>query len=141
MDRSFCSSGRISRTTKVGLELGEILRDLALAERVVERVVDRLRRNAETRRLVAIDGDLESGRVGQQIAGDVGELRQRAQLIRQFLRPLVQLVDIGVLQRVLEAAAGDARADIDVLRRLQEQIGALDLGKLRPQPVDDLRGS
>src|SRR5262249_56769456 len=33
----------------VGLELGEILRDLALAERIVERVVDALRRYAETR--------------------------------------------------------------------------------------------
>ena len=36
-------------------------------------------------------------------------------------------------------ARGDAAADGDVLRRLQEQVRALDLGELRPQPVDDLR--
>ena len=125
---------------EIGFELGEILRDLALAEGIVQRVVDRLRRNAEARSLVAVDGDLQPRRVGQQVAGDVGELRHGLQLVQELLRPLVQFVDIGVLQGVLEAAAGDARADIDVLGRLQEQVGALDLGKLRPQPVDDLRG-
>ena len=55
------------------------------------------------------------------------------------MRPLVQLVDVGVLQGVLEAAAGDTRADIDVLRGLQEQIGALNFRQLRPQTIDDLR--
>jgi len=31
-------------------------------------------------------------------------------------------------------------ADIDVLRRLQKQCGAFDLGELRTQPPDDLAG-
>ena len=61
-------------------------------------------------------------------------------LVDEPRRPGVQLVQIGILQHVLELAARDAAADGDVLRRLQEQPGARDLGELRAQPVDDLRG-
>ena len=42
---------------RVGIELGQVLRHLALAIGVVERVVDQLRRNPEARGLVAIDGN------------------------------------------------------------------------------------
>ena len=41
----------------VAVLLGEILRDLALAERVVERVVDHLRREPVAGGLVAVDGE------------------------------------------------------------------------------------
>src|SRR5215831_17281030 len=133
--------GRDLEDDPIGLELGEILRDLALPEGVVEGVVDQLRRDAEARRLVAVDGDLELRGVRQEIARHVGELRQRAHLLEQLLRPFVELGDVGVLQRVLKTGAGNAAADGDVLRRLQEQRRALNLGELRPQPVDDLRGS
>ena len=66
MDRSFCRFGQDFQDHEIGLELGEILRDLALAEGVVERIVDRLRRYAETRGLVAIDGDLQLRRIRQR---------------------------------------------------------------------------
>ena len=112
--------------------------DLPLPKRVVERVVDRLRRDTEARRLIAVDSDLEPGRVSQQVAGDVGQLRHCLEFFEELLRPLVQFVDIAVLQGVLKAAAGDTRADIDVLSRLQEQIGALNFRKLRPQTIDNL---
>ena len=39
----------------IAVELGEILRDLALAERVVQRVVDQLRLDAVARGGIAID--------------------------------------------------------------------------------------
>ena len=45
----------------VGVELREILPDLALPEGVVERVIDHLRLDAETRRRVAIDSDESCG--------------------------------------------------------------------------------
>src|SRR5439155_18846901 len=45
------------------------------------------------------------------------------------------------LQRVLELPARDPPADSDVLRRLQEKIDALHLGKLRPQPGDHFERS
>jgi hypothetical protein len=39
----------------------------------------------------------------------------------------------------LKARARDAATDGDILRRLQSHVGALDLGELRPQAIDDLR--
>ena len=47
----------------IGFELREILRDLTLAERVVEGIVDQLRRYAEAGSLIAVDGDLELRRI------------------------------------------------------------------------------
>ena len=101
--------------------VGEILRHLALAERVVERVVDELRLDAEAGRRIAIDGDREQRRFVLRVAGDVGQLRQRFELGEQARSPGIQLVQIGILQHVLELAARDAAADGDVLRRLQEE--------------------
>jgi hypothetical protein len=46
------------------IELGEDGGDLALAERIVKRVVDRLRRHPETRRGVAVDVQRRAGRRG-----------------------------------------------------------------------------
>ena len=65
---------------------------------VIERVVDQLRRNAEARGLVAIDGDLELRRARQEIGGDVGQFRQGPHLLQHLLRPFVQLGDVRVLQ-------------------------------------------
>ena len=116
------------------------MRHVVLAERVIERVVDDLRQDAETGRRIAIDGDGDLRGVVLRVGGDVGQLRQRLELGHQTRRPRVQLVLIGILQDVLKLPARDAAADGDVLRRLQKQPGAGDLRELRPQPVDDLRG-
>ena len=64
----------------VQVQLREDDRDLALAERVVERVVDLLRRDAEARRRVAVDRErhLEPGRL--LVARDVAEHVLLAQL-------------------------------------------------------------
>ena len=115
------------------------MRDVVLAERVIERVVDDLRLDSETRRGVAIDGDGQLRRGILRVGRDVGQLRQRLELGQQARRPGAQLALIRVLQDVLKLAARDAAADGDVLRRLQEQLGARHLRELRPQPVDDLR--
>ncbi len=45
----------------IRVELREVLRHLPLPERVVQRVIDLLRLNAEARRLIAIDHDRELG--------------------------------------------------------------------------------
>ena len=53
-------------------------------------------------------------------------------------RPGVQLAQVGVLQRVLELGLGDAAADADVLRGLQEQRAALtfcSFGRMRADEV------
>jgi len=92
---------------KVGVELGEILRDLALTEGVVERVVDCLSGNPEPRGLVAVDRDLELRRVRQEIGSHIHDLRQRLHLDEQPVRPIGQLGDVRVLQRILERGAAD----------------------------------
>ena len=80
-------------------------------------------------------------RAGVLLVGrDVAQFRQGLQLVEDLRRPGVELVEIGVLQRVLELRAREARADGDVLRRLQVEPGALHLRELRPQPRDDLEG-
>jgi hypothetical protein len=59
-------------------------------------------------------------------------------LVHQFLRPFAKFGDIRVLQRKLEPRLRGPAADCDVLRRLEIQASAGNLGELRAQPVDDL---
>ena len=74
------------------------------------------------------------------VRGDVLQFRQL--LHRRFddRRPMVQLVVVGVGQRVLVLRAAQAAADADVLPRLHEEFGAFDRRHLRPQALDDLVG-
>ena len=82
------------------------------------------------------DGKLR--RVVLQVARGVGELGQGLELGEDLRRPFVELGEIGVLKRVLILAAADAAADGDVLRGLQHEAHALDLGELRAKPIDDV---
>ena len=112
----------------VAVELREVLRDLPLAERVVERVVDQLRRDAEARGLIAVDRRASAS--CPAICWSVATSRssgKRLQLVEHLRRPGVELVEVGVLQRVLVLRARGAAADVHVLRRLQEQLA-------RPRP-------
>ena len=73
------------------------------------------------------------------IGTDVGELGRRIlQGGKQLGRPLVQFGEVGIGQGVLILRLSDPTADIDVLSWGEEHVGAGHLGKLRPQPVDDL---
>ena len=78
---------RLQRGSHLGLDvedhpvlrgLGEDRRDDALAEGVVERIVDRGRRHAETRRGAAVDVDGDRAAVRLQVAAEVGERRNFA---------------------------------------------------------------
>jgi hypothetical protein len=55
----------------IAVQLREILRDLALAERVIQRVVDQLRLDAVARCVVAIDGQRQRRALGLLVGGDV----------------------------------------------------------------------
>jgi hypothetical protein len=55
-------------------------RDDALAERVLERVVDGRREDAEARRDLAIDRDVEQGPGALLVGGDIGDARKRVVL-------------------------------------------------------------
>ena len=125
-----CSSGSDLHDHVVAVLLGEILRHLALAEGVVERVVDQLRREPVAGGLVAVDGDRQGRARRLLVGGHVAQLGSDLELLEHLRRPLVELVEVGVLQRVLELRARGAAADVDVLRRLHEQPRALDLLEL-----------
>ncbi len=122
----------------VAVELGEVLRHLALAERVIQRIVDQLRLDAIARGGVAVDLQFERGAAALLVGGDVAQLRQRLHLAQNLRRPFVQFGEVGVLQRELELGAGRAAAKAHVLRGLHEQAGAQHLFQLRAQPGNDL---
>src|ERR1700734_195653 len=82
--RIFLQLGKDFEHYEIGAHLREILRDVVLAEGVVQRRVDLLRLNAETRRRVAIDGHGKQRRIGLLIGRDVGKLRQRFELGEHF---------------------------------------------------------
>ena len=121
------------------VELREDRRDLPLAEGVVERVVDRCgvtpSRDAVSRSIV----DVRLQPAVLLVAGDVGELRQRAQRVDAAAATHVRkLGRVGVLERVLVLRAADAVLDGQVLHRLHVERDAVDVGEPRLQPADDL---
>ena len=122
----------------VARKLREILGDLALAEGVEERVVDRLSRQSVAGRLVAIESQSQRRARRLLVGGDVAQFGQGLQLGEHLRRPCIQRVGIGPLQSVLILGARGASADGQVLRHLHEQLGALDLVELRAQTRDDL---
>ena len=61
-----------------------------------------------------------------------------AQALEQRGAQVVELVEVGVGHRVLVLRARQPAADVDVLRRLHEQIDALQLRQLGAQARDDL---
>ena len=118
--------------------LGEDGRDLALTERVVERVVDGLGGHAQTRGGVAVDHDHRLQPAVLLVGGHVAQLGQIAETVQHLRREGVQLVQVRALQRVLVLGVGLAAADPDVLHRLQEQRGARYPAQLAAQAGDDL---
>ena len=89
--------------------------DLPLAERVVERLVDRLRQDPHAGRGVPIDDDRGLEPPVLLIGGDVAQLVQPAQPAEHPRRERVQLGEIGALQRVLVLGAGRTPPDAEVL--------------------------
>ena len=97
----------------IAVELREVLRHLALAERIIQRVVDQLRLDAVARRLVAVDRQRQRRAVVCWSVATSRSSGRRLQLVQHLGRPVVQLADVGVLQRQLIlrcATAGRRRA-------------------------------
>jgi hypothetical protein len=65
-------------------------RDLSLAEGAVERVVDGLHQDVQTRGLLAIHIDTELKALRLLIAGGVDQFRKRAELFEKARRPFRQ---------------------------------------------------
>ena len=114
---------------------------MALAEGVVEGIVDQLRADAEARCLVAIDRDGELRGVVEKVARYVRQDGGQGLHLGEYLaRPVGEFADVGILQRILILPARQPAADRDVLRHLHEHGDALEGRELRAQPADDLIG-
>ncbi len=121
--------------------LGEDGGNLPLAEGVVQRIGDIRDLDAQARRGVAVDVQIDLQAAALQIAGHIGQLRPLAQRLDQPRRPLLQQLAVRRLEAELELRAADPVLDGQILHRLQVQLDTWHLGQLRSQPVDDLAGS
>ncbi|MNI37237.1 hypothetical protein D3C73_913210 [compost metagenome] len=110
------------------VELGEDGRDLALAERIVERVVDGLHRHAQHAGLVAVDVQFQCAALVGQVVVDVGQFRALAQRLGQAVGLQCNLRAVHVRQRVLVLGGGHAGIQGHVLYRLQVQRHAGNAG-------------
>jgi hypothetical protein len=109
-----------------------------LAKGIVQCIVDRGWRNAEASGGVAVDVDIGDEPLRCEIARDVGELRQLAELVHELRGPFGKLGGIGVLQHELVLGLADRIVDREVLHRLHIERDAGDrLGRCG-QATDDL---
>ena len=114
--------------------------DLALAEGVVEGVVDVGHGDAEAGRGVAVNDERCAQALILEVARNVGDDRLLAELLNHFAGVGGELGGVGVFERVLELGAADAVFDGQVLQRLEEELDAVDVGDLGLQAADDLGG-
>ena len=80
-------------------------------------------REAVTRSII----ELNRPGAGLLIGGHVFQLGQLLQLRDKFVGPLVQLVGVGIFERVLVLRAAHAVVDRDVLHRLHIKMNPLHL--------------
>ena len=148
LDVNLVQRSRVQLILRINLEDDVVLvvllvqrRDLPLAEGVVQRVVDRLRRNAEPGRRVAVDDEISLQAARLQVAIDVGQFRTLAELVDQPGRPVIKRVEIGGLQRVLILGTAEAATDPDVLNGLQIQRDSRHRRQFSAQTGDDRIGA
>ena len=122
------------------VRLGEHGRNDALAVSVVERVVDRRRRDAETRRAGAVDIGDHRPAVGLQVARDIDDLRHFGEARENRRRPCLQRCEILIFQGELILGRADGGVDRQVLDRLHVERNAGDVGGLLLQAADDFAG-
>ena len=117
--------------------------NLALAEGVVERVVDRLRRDAQARGGVAVDDELEPASPGS--AGRCSRprsSRQRPHLRQQLGRPLVQIArGLSHCKRVLILRVARRPPTRMSCAACRNSVAPGNARQLWPQPVDHLVGA
>src|SRR5215468_10776950 len=90
------------------IQLGKDGRDLALAESVVEGVVDRLWSDTEPGCGIAVDNQLGLEPARLLVAGSIPDLGQGLNFCKEPGRPGIQLVLVRIFQAVLELSPADA---------------------------------
>ena len=119
------------------VQLREDGRNLALSKSVIQRVVDGLRENSQSRRGIPVNRDIRLEPVVQLVGSHIGQRRQGLQLGHQLRGPLRQFLRIRIFYRILELGAAHAVFDRQILHRLHVESNAVDLRQLRLQSTDD----
>jgi hypothetical protein len=112
-------------------------RNLALAEGIIERVVDLRRGDAEPGRRGTVDHQIGFEPLLLLVGVDVGQFRELLQRRGDLGHPFVELGEIVALQRVLVLSVALPATGADVLHRLQKEARAGYLRELAAQPADD----
>ena len=107
-------------------------RNLALPERVIQRVVDLGERNTQPRRRLPVHRELDLKAFVLLIGIHVLQFGNILQRFGYLRHPLVQLVQRVGLNAVLILRIALASAGANILRHTQKQACAGDAGKLRP---------
>ena len=94
--------------------------DLALAEGIVEHILDRLHGDAQAGGAVAVHHDFGGEPILLLVGRDMGEIGAGAQTVDQQRRPVRELGLIGIGEGVLVLGTADSGADLDILHGLEE---------------------
>ena len=101
--------------------------DLALAEGVVEGVVDGGGSDAEAGGGGAVDDERDGETAGLFVGGDVFKVGQILKASDEAIGPVAEFVGVGVFEGELILSAADTVVDGDVLHGLHEELDALDV--------------
>src|SRR5215813_3655035 len=115
--------------------------DLALAEGVVESIVNVSWENAEPGCGVAVNDDVQQQAAGKTIVCNIAQLRKILQAFLESGNPGVQLFSVDVFQTVLKLRAADAVFDGQVLHRLHEECDAINFVELRLKAANHVAGA
>ncbi len=117
-------------------------RDQALAEGVIQGIVDRRRGDAEARGCIAVDCDIGLQTEILLVTGDICQFRGLAQACDQLRHPDAQFGSVGIFEGELILGAADAVFNRQVLHRLHVQRDVADLAiQFRLQAADDVAGA
>src|SRR6267143_677804 len=113
----------------------------ALAESVVESVVDIGGKNAEARSGVAVDGECGDETLIQLVAGDIAKFGQCFQFLNEASRPVSEFLGINIFQTVLKLGAAHTIFDGQILNGLEEERNSVDFCKFWLEAADDIRSA
>ena len=111
---------------------------LSLTKRIVKRRIDLVRRDIQTRRRRAIDGEVGADAVILLIGRDVRELRQGAKFRDDTTGPVVEFLRVGVFKRVLILRTTHAIVDRQILHRLKIKLNPGNLTQMLAQTRDNV---
>src|SRR5215468_9596726 len=118
------------------IELCVDRRDLALAESVVEGVVDIGRKNAETRGGVTVDDDVKQQAASETVVCHISQLRKILEALLKLWNPGVEFFRVNIFKTVLKLRSTDAVFNRKVLYGLHEERNAINFFELRLKAAD-----